>query len=53
MSIWELLPFMLAIFTTLGAIWYKLGKLTQVVKFHNLRLSEIQKMIERILIQRG
>lgn len=32
-----------------GSLWYKVGKLTSEVKGHNLKLTEIQKAMERLL----
>lgn len=39
-----------AIFGGWGAIWYRIGQLTNEVKQHNIMLTNIQRQLERKII---
>lgn len=40
-------------FSLWASLWYKLGKITNQVKHHNLVLEEIRKQLEHLLTRGG
>ena len=47
-----ILGIVVLLFTSWGALWYKLGKLTKECANIKVELKELQKQVEHILIHR-